>query len=167
MLVKGYKVSVIRWIRSRELMCNKVTIIIIQYCILKIYEEGRYLVFSSHTHTHTHTREVVDMWIIWIAVIQFSSVAQSCLTRCDPWPAAGQASLSITNSHSPPKPMSIESVMPSNHLILLSPSPPALNLSQDQGLFKWVSSLHQVALFHNIWIHESKHQTVYPKYIQY
>ena len=28
---------------------------------------------------------------------------------------------------------------------LLSPSPPALNLSQDQGLFKWVSSLHQVA----------------------
>ena len=28
---------------------------------------------------------------------------------------------------------------------LLSPSPPALNLSQHQGLFKWVSSLHQVA----------------------
>ena len=36
--------------------------------------------------------------------------------------------------------MSIESVMPSNHLILLSPSPPAFNLSQHQGLFKWVSS---------------------------
>ena len=35
-----------------------------------------------------------------------------------PFSAAGQASLSITNSHSPPKPMSIESVMPSNHLIL-------------------------------------------------
>ena len=35
-----------------------------------------------------------------------------------PWTAALQASLSITNSQSPPKPTSIESVMPSNHLIL-------------------------------------------------
>ena len=35
-----------------------------------------------------------------------------------PWTAAHQASLSITNSRSPPKPMSIESVMPPNHLIL-------------------------------------------------
>ena len=38
-----------------------------------------------------------------------------------PWTAAHQASLSITNSWSPPKPMSIESVMPSNHLILCHP----------------------------------------------
>ena len=38
-----------------------------------------------------------------------------------PWTAACQASLSITNSRSPPKPMSIESVMPSNHLILCRP----------------------------------------------
>ena len=38
-----------------------------------------------------------------------------------PWTAARQASLSITNSRSPPKPMSIESVMPSNHLILCRP----------------------------------------------
>ena len=35
-----------------------------------------------------------------------------------PWTTARKASLSITNSQSPPKPMSIESVMPSNHLIL-------------------------------------------------
>ena len=35
-----------------------------------------------------------------------------------PWTAAHQASLSITNSRSSPKPMSIESMMPSNHLIL-------------------------------------------------
>ena len=63
-----------------------------------------------------------------------------------PWTAARQASLSITNSQSLPKLMSIELVMPSNHLILLSsPSPPALNLSQHQGLFKWVSSSHQMA----------------------
>ena len=38
-----------------------------------------------------------------------------------PWTAARQAFLSITNSRSPPKPMSIESMMPSNHLILCCP----------------------------------------------
>ena len=56
-----------------------------------------------------------------------------------------QASLSITNPQSLPKPMSIKSVMPSkpSHP-LSSPSPPAFNLSQQQGLFKLVSSLHQV-----------------------
>ena len=52
------------------------------------------------------------------------------------WTAACQASLSITNSWSLPKLMSVELVMPSNHLILSSPSPPALNLSQHQGLVK-------------------------------
>ena len=65
-----------------------------------------------------------------------------------PWTAACQASLSITNSWSSPKPMSIESVMPSSHLILcllLSPSPPTFSLSQHQGLFQWVSSSHQMA----------------------
>ena len=40
-----------------------------------------------------------------------------------PWTAARQASLSITNSRSPPKPMAIESVMPSNRLILCCPLP--------------------------------------------
>ena len=38
-----------------------------------------------------------------------------------PWTSVRQASLSITNSQSSPKPMSIESVMPSNHLILCRP----------------------------------------------
>ena len=63
-----------------------------------------------------------------------------------PWTAARQASLSITNSRSLLKLMSIELVMPSNHLILYRPSPslPAFNLSQHQGLFQWVSSSHQV-----------------------
>ena len=51
---------------------------------------------------------------------QFSSVQLLSRVRllATPWTAARQASLSITNSRSPPKPMSIESVMPSNHLIL-------------------------------------------------
>ena len=42
---------------------------------------------------------------------------------------------------------SLELVMPSNHLILGCPSPPSFNLSQHQGLFQWVSSLHQVAKY--------------------
>ena len=53
--------------------------------------------------------------------VQFSSVTQLCLTLCNPWTAACQASLSITNSWSLLKLMSIESVMPSNLLILCLP----------------------------------------------
>ena len=51
----------------------------------------------------------------------FSSVAQSCPTLCDPMTAACQASLSITNSQSLPRLMSIESVRPSNNLTLCLP----------------------------------------------
>ena len=55
--------------------------------------------------------------------LQYSWVQFSCSVVSDslcltPWTAARQASLSITNSWSSPKPMSIELVMPSNHLIL-------------------------------------------------
>ena len=54
---------------------------------------------------------------------QFSSVQSLSLVQLfvTPWTAACQASLSITNSQSPPKPMSIVLVMPSNHLILCCP----------------------------------------------
>ena len=60
-----------------------------------------------------------------------------------PWTTARQASLSITNSQSLPKLMSFESVMPSNHP--LSSPYPTFSLSQHHGLFKWVTSSHQVA----------------------
>ena len=76
--------------------------------------------------------------------VQFSSVSRVWLFAT-PWTAACQASLSITNSQSLFKLISIESVMPSNPLILSSPSPPAFNLSQHHGLFKWVSSSCQMA----------------------
>ena len=49
------------------------------------------------------------------------SSVQSRPALCDPMNRVHQASLSITNSWGPPKPMSIESVMPSNHLILCHP----------------------------------------------
>ena len=57
---------------------------------------------------------------VFEAIYQFSSVTQGSLTLCDPI-AARQASLSITNSQSMLKLMSIELVMPSNHLILCHP----------------------------------------------
>ena len=60
----------------------------------------------------------ISSMIIWKACsVRFShSVMSNSLWP--PWSTACQASLSITSSRSPPKPMSIESVMPSNHLIL-------------------------------------------------
>ena len=72
-----------------------------------------------------------------------SSVVSDFVTQ---WTAAHQAPLSFTNSQSLLKLMSIESVMPSSHLILLlSLSPPAFNLSQQQHIFQSVSSSFQVA----------------------
>ena len=77
--------------------------------------------------------------------VQFSSVAQSCLTLCDPMNSRTPGLLSITNSRSQPKlyvHLVGEAIQPSHPL--WSPSPPALNLSQHQGLFKLVSSSHQM-----------------------
>ena len=52
---------------------------------------------------------------------QFSSVAQSCLTLCNPMNHSTPGLPVHTNSRSPPKPMSIESVLPSNHPISVVP----------------------------------------------
>ena len=77
---------------------------------------------------------------------QFSSVAQSCPTLCDPMdrsmpklPVHHQL-LEFTQTHVH---WVTDAIQPSHSL--LSPSPPAFNLSKHQVLFKWVSSLHQVA----------------------
>ena len=64
-----------------------------------------------------------SVWLreIMLYPVQFNSVPQSCSTLHDPWTTALQASLSIINSWNVLKPMSIESVMPLNHLILCHP----------------------------------------------
>ena len=79
-------------------------------------------------------------------IFQFSSVTQSCSTLCDPtnhstpgFPVHHQL-LEFTQTHVHWVGDAIQLSHP-----LLSPSPPAFNLSQHQGLFKWVSSSHQVA----------------------
>ena len=77
---------------------------------------------------------------------QFSSVTQSCPTLCNPMnrstpglPVHRQLpELTQTHAH-----WVSDAIQPSHPL--LSPSPPALNLSQHQGLFQWVNSSHQVA----------------------
>ena len=88
---------------------------------------------------------------VW-TFFQFSSVQS--LSRvwlfATPWTAARQASLSITNFRSLLKlmdscPLVGDAIQPSHPLS--SPSPPAPNLSQHQGLFKWVSSSHQVSKY--------------------
>ena len=62
---------------------------------------------------------IFNMRKILLHSVQFSRSVMS--DSATPWTTAHQASLSITNSQSPPKPMSIESVMPPNHLILCHP----------------------------------------------
>ena len=68
--------------------------------------------------------------------VQLSSVVQSCLTLCS------QAFLSITNSQSLLKLMSIESVMPSNHLILCRPLLLLPSISPSIRVFSNESVLH-------------------------
>ena len=74
--------------------------------------------------------------------VQFSWVTQLCPTLCAPWIAARQASLSITNSQSSLKLMSINSVMPSIHLtlchplLLLPPIPPSIKVFSNESTLR-------------------------------
>ena len=78
-------------------------------------------------------------------MVHFSSVAQSCLTLCDPMDCSMPNSLSITNSRSLPKLMSIESVMPSNHLILCHP------LLLPPSIFPSIRVFSNESVFHIRW----------------
>ena len=62
-----------------------------------------------------------NTYSVSVCSAQLSSVAQLCPTLCDLWTAARKASLSITKSWSSLRLTSIQSVMPSNHLILCRP----------------------------------------------
>ena len=87
-----------------------------------------------------------EPWSLSISSVQFSSVAQSCPTLCDPM-----------NRNSPGLPVHhqlpdftqthvhrvSDAIQPSHPL--LSPSPPAPNPSQHRSLFQWVNSSHEVA----------------------
>ena len=85
-------------------------------------------------------------WKIEVPSVQFSSVPQSCLTLCNPM---GCSTTVILVHHQPLELAQThvhrvdDAIQPSHPLS--SPSPPAFNLCQHQGLFQWVSSLNQVA----------------------
>ena len=76
------------------------------------------------------------------ATVQFSSVTQSCPTLCDPMDCSTWGCVSITNSQSSLKLVSIKLMLPSQPSNPLSSLFP---LSQHQGPFNWVSFSHQVA----------------------
>ena len=81
-----------------------------------------------------------------LSVSQFSSIAQSCLTLCNPMDCSMPSFtvlhhlLELAQAHIH---WVGETIQSSDSLS--SPSPPAFNLSQLQGLFQWVSSSHHVA----------------------
>ena len=87
-----------------------------------------------------------DVAVLVIAIFSEDTVpvAAQLLSRvwlfATPWTAVRQASLSVTNCWSPPKPMFIESVMPSNHLILcrpfffLPPIPPSIRVFSSESV---------------------------------
>ena len=103
-------------------------------CILYIFNNYNYIYIYTYTYTHTHT----------YIYIYLSSVAQSCSTLCDLMSAAHQASLSITNSRSLLKLMSIESVMPSKPSSVI-PFSSCIQSFPASGSVPMISPSHQVA----------------------
>ena len=107
----------------------------------------------TQTHTHTYTTSILGCHHTWRTTAleshysQLSSAQPLSRVRlfATPWTAARQASLSITNSRSLLKLTSIESVMPSSHLILchplllLPPIPPSIRVFSMSQLFAWGS----------------------------
>ena len=112
-----------------------------------IYTLGDQTRLEMTMHLVTQASWLYSVHLDNFSSVQFSSFQSLSRVRlfATPWTAAHQASQSITNAWSSLKLMSIESVMPSNHLILcrpllLSPSVfPSIRV-----FFKWVSSSHQV-----------------------
>ena len=103
---------------------------------------------TCHPHLSNSTPMCHMAKVVCLLKPGFSSVQSLSHVRlfATPWITARQASLSITNSQSSPRLTSIESMMPSSHLILCHPpSPPAPNPSQHQSLFQWVNFSHEVA----------------------
>ena len=96
--------------------------------ILKVCKNVNFRCFRSSTQTLRQPTLIISYYplnhFFFLMTLFPSSVQFSCLVvsnSATPWTAAYQASLSIANSQGLLKPMSVESVMPSNHLILCCP----------------------------------------------
>ena len=110
--------------------------------------EGPALIMTKESHCgmkesiHKGGERILLSCILISKMFQFSSVAQSC-------PALSDFMPDLPVHHQLPESTQThvhcvgDAIQPSHPLS--SPSPPALNLSQHQGLFQWVSSPHQMA----------------------
>ena len=99
-----------------------------------------FITWQSHMQVaslpwHNH----IKIWLEFLDSVQFR---QSCPTFVAPWTAMCQASLSITSSQTLLKLMSIESVMPSNHLIHCGPLLLLPSIFPSISVFSSESTLH-------------------------
>ena len=119
-------------------------------------------VFISKTEYHSHQREQYNrnntklsfyqeanaevLIMTQMSSVQFNSVTQSCPTLCNPMDCS-MPGFPVYH-HLPDFPHTyvhqVSDAIQTSHP-LLSPSPPAINLSQHQGPFQWISSSHKVA----------------------
>ena len=114
--------------------------------VRSLWEEGHLPAKRSLHQNLTEQDLILDVQPPELWENRFSSVTQSCLTLCDPMncsmpglPVHHQLpEFTQTHVH-----LVGDAIQPSHPL--LSPSPPAPNPSQHQGLFQWVNSLHEVA----------------------
>ena len=112
--------------------------------ILMCHKHGNHVIYFTLCSMPRQISQF-NMTLFSHFVVQWLSHVQLFVT---PWTAARQASLCFTVSQSLLKLMSIkydmsDAIQPSHPPS--SPSPPALSLSQHQGLFQWVFSLNHVA----------------------
>ena len=91
---------------------------------------------------------------LWLCSVQFSSVAQSCPTLCDPM---NRSTPGLPVHHQIPEFIQThvhqvrDAIQPSHPLLF--PSPPAPNPSQHHSLFQWINSSHEVSRvleFHHV-----------------
>ena len=112
---------------------------------------------------HFSPLATTDLFTVSISSVQFSSVAQSCLTLWDSMDCSTPG-LPV-HQHLPEFAQAHvhrvgDAIQPPSHPPLF-PSPPAFSLSQHQGLFQWVSSFHQVAEVLELQLQHSSFQWIF------
>ena len=115
--------------------------------IIQFLASGGQRIGSVTVHQQNHLALKYSCWNILNCYFNFPLSSVQLLSRvwlfATPWIAARQASLSIINSQSSLRLTSIESVMPSSHLILcrplllLPPIPPSIRVFSNESLFAW------------------------------
>ena len=124
----------LNWAESDYSLEKLFSLILIRETLQELKTQSYILHILNNLHNSGIKIEVVSH-----SSVQSLSGVQLFVTT---WTAAHQASLSTTNSWSPPKPMSTESVMPSNHLILCCPILLLLSIFPSIRVFSNESALH-------------------------